>query len=862
MIHGDSELEANGYGEKSQLLRKLYKMGIPIPNGMLISAEDVSLIASGQLGIREEICSAKHGLYSLRSSSIGRYWGGVDAILNLGMTDQYAEELSKEIGEKGALVLYRRFIQSFSVSVYNIEPEIFENLFYDQMRLVDVSDENLLDLHSLKQIIVGSKNVFKDEIGFSFPQVLSEQLDAAIKSMARAWYRPSAKILRQVRGAPENAGMGLILQEMVLGIGKNLSGSGQINTIDESTGVKRLHGYFLPNSQGNDSVMGLRTPHLLTEKSRVSEGQTAPSFEILHPNALKSIRRVVKEISFSLGDVFNFQFTIENDVFYILDAHKAERSARASVKIAVELEKVGAISKQQALMKVEPHNLVEFLHPKIDPNVNKDIFAYGLPASPGASSGKLVFSSEAAALLKSKGESSILVRVETSPEDIRGMHASSGILTVRGGMTSHAAVIARGLGLPCVVGATDLKLNLSKKTVTTKIGQKFFEGDEITVDGTAGEAIVGRANMIQPEISGSFSTLMQWADEYRTIGVRGNVDNPNDAKLSKVFGVDGVGLCRTEHMFFAKNGLTVMREMILAGDSKNRDKALEKLLPIQRNDFLKLFTAMKGYPVTIRLLDPPLHEFLPHSLEDMQLVADSMKVPLAQVKKRAGELFEFNPMLGKRGVRLAISMPEIYEMQARAIFEAFTLANKNSCEDELSTLEIMIPLVSSNKEVELIKDRLNMIANEIGEMMRTRLEYKLGVVVETPRAALLATDLASACDFFSFGTNDLTQMTYGLSRDDAGRFMAEYLEKGVFLKDPFHSLDLEGVGELIKMASERGRIKNPNLILGLCGEHGGDPLSINFCKAVGLDYVSCSPYRVPIARLAAAQASILLGEKP
>ena len=854
-IYGQKEVSADAFGAKAKLLRKLYLIGVPIPDGVFIPIKEVSRIAKGKMNQNiTSVCGKKKCLFALRSSPKDRNWGGIDAVLNLGMCDAYTRQISSEIGIKRALQLYRRFIQSFSVNIYQLDPEVFENLLYDQMRLLDLDDERFLEEEDLRKIILSFKRVFKDEVGRDFPQSLSEQISLSIKAMAHAWYRESAKILRDVRGAPQDAGMGLILQEMVLGIGYPLSGSGQINTVDPKNGASRLQGYFLPESQGLGALAGDRTPYPLSESSRLQESLCEPTLENLHPSLYLEIESIVQKTIIALGDMFNFEFTIENGRLFILDAIPAERSAIASVKIAVNLHQIGAISKEAALLKVEPHNLVEFLHPRIDQSATKDVFALGLGASPGASSGKIVFSSEAASILQSKGEKAILVRVETSPEDIRGMHASVGVLTVSGGMTSHAAVIARGLGLPCVVGATELNLDLEKKIISTKDGRKFVEGDEITLNGTSGEAISGATTMVQPELSGAFSVLMGWADEIRTIGVRGNADTPLDAKLSKDFGVDGIGLCRTEHMFFEQEKLTVMREMILAKDEITRGKALKKLLPIQRESFVQIFEIMVGLPVTIRLLDPPLHEFLPYSKEDMKLVAESMNVPLVEVIQRSKQLIEFNPMLGKRGVRLGITMPEIYEMQARAIFEAAIIVNKRTKKSVVP--EIMIPLVSANREVELIKKRIEDIAYEIEKAERKKLNYKLGVVVETPRAALRAGDIASTCEFLSFGTNDLTQMTYGLSRDDAGRFMRDYIEKRVFVEDPFHSLDLEGVGELILIAARRGRKQNPNLVLGLCGEHGGDPNSIKFCKVAHFDYVSCSPFRVPIARLAAAQASI------
>lgn len=854
-IHGNTELQSSIYGAKAKQIRRLVNIGLPVPSGFFISKSlvaDLEDLTKRKISDRIENLS---GLYSLRASPNDRDWGSVDAILNLGMTDSYLEKLQFQVGKRGALEIYRRFIYNFSTSVYGLEPAMFEHIYYDQMRLMNVEDDSLLDDESLNIIVHASKRKFKDEVGYDFPQSLNDQVDLAFSAMSHAWYRPSAKILRTARGAPSDSGVGMILQEMVLGIGPQFSGAGQISSIDRETGESKLTGSFLPDSQGNDSTMGFRKPHRLSEGQRRAEGQMAPSLEFLDKNSFDIIKEVINETSIKLGEVFDFEFTITNNKLYFLDAIISERSARASVKVAVDLVTRGALTEEQALLKVAPYNLLEFLHPQISTNFVREVFGTGLPASPGAVSGRIVFSSQSANKVTSKGGAAILVRVETSPEDIAGIHDSVGVLTTRGGMTSHAAVIARGLGLPCVVGVSTLTMNILDKTMLSDDGRKFKEGDLITLDGTRGEVLEGSAEMTQPEISGSFLKLMRWADRYRSLGVRGNADTPQEAQLAKDFGADGIGLCRTEHMFFEQKRLLVMREMILANSELQRKGALAKLLPMQRDDFIKFFQIMKGQPVTIRLLDPPLHEFLPHSEAEMIIIADSMNMSLKYVVERSKELEEFNPMLGRRGVRLGITMPEIYEMQAKAIFEAAAYVAVE--EDHPITPEIMIPLVSTNQEVELIKKNISRVSDELWNKTAFRINYKLGVVVETPRAALRAGDLSGSSDFLSFGTNDLTQMTYGLSRDDAGRFMRDYLEKGVFPTDPFHSLDLEGVGELILIAVERSRQIKKNIELGLCGEHGGDPISIKFCLEADFNYVSCSPFRIPIARLAAAQASII-----
>ena len=854
-IHSKTELEAGAFGAKAQKIRQLVNIGLSIPTGFFISKNVVAHAGITAKKNISQIIGNLSGLYSLRASPTDRNWGSIDAILNLGMSDAYIKRLEVKVGKWGSLEIYKRFIHNFSISVYGLEPEIFEKICYDQMRLMNVEDESLLDEKALDSIVSLSKQKFREELGFEFPQSLQDQVDLAFSAMSMAWYRPSAKILRAARGAPDDAGLGMILQEMVLGIGKKFSGSGQINTVDPESGQCELTGCFLPNSQGNDARMGFRVPHTLSKKQMTTEKQTQPSLECLDSNSFNTIRDVIDKTAIKLGDFFDFEFTISNNVLYFLDATIAERSARASVRLAVDLVTKNALTEEQALLKIEPYNLIEFLHPQISSNSVREVFGVGLPASPGAISGQIVFSSQSAHLINLKGGAAILVRVETTPEDISGIHDSVGVLTSRGGMTSHAAVIARGLGLPCVVGVSTLSVNISEKNLLSDDGRTFKEGDLITLDGTVGEVLEGSVEMTQPEISGSFLKLMEWADRHRSLGVRANADTPQEAQLAKDFGADGIGLCRTEHMFFEQKRLLVMREMILAEGELDRRNALAKLLPMQRDDFIKFFQIMKGQPVTIRLLDPPLHEFLPHSEAEMVLIAKSMNVTLKYILDRSKDLEEFNPMLGKRGVRLGITMPEIYEMQARAIFEAAECVREEGGDQVVP--EIMIPLVSTDKEVELIKKSISSISEEIWPDIARRINYKLGVVVETPRAALKAQNLSELSDFLSFGTNDLTQMTYGLSRDDAGGFMRDYLEKGVFPNDPFHSLDLEGVGELILIAVKRSRAVKKQIELGLCGEHGGDPSSIRFCLDASFDYVSCSPFRIPIARLAAAQASII-----
>jgi pyruvate,orthophosphate dikinase len=696
---------------------------------------------------------------------------------------------------------------------------------------------------------------YAEEAGEAFPADASAQVEAAARAMARAWNAPSARILRRASGAPEDAGLGLIVQEVALGLGPGVSGAGYLQAVDERTGAPACAGVFLPQGQGQDARPGLPGVRRLTRAARLAAGEEAPSLEEISPDTLATLCAAADRAAMGLGDAYRIGFAVENGRVAILEARLVRRNGRAAVRIAVDLAGRGAIDRAQALLRIEPRCLVEHLHPQIDPAAARDVFGTGIAASPGAATGRIVFTAEAAQRAAAQDEASILVRVETSPEDIRGMHAARGVLTMRGGMTSHAAVIARGIGLPCVVGAGDLRLDFAGRALAAPDGRVFREGALVTLDGTRGEVMAGAPAMIPPELGGAFSELLDWADAARDLGVRANADTPAEARMARDFRVDGLGLCRTEHMFYADDRIAAMREMILADTDAARQSALDRLLPMQRADFVEIFEIMRGLPVTIRLLDPPLHEFLPSDPDEVAEFAASLGLPPADVTARARALSEINPMLGMRGVRLGITMPAIYDMQARAIFEAAIAVNRDARAPVVP--EVMIPLVSANREVELVKLRVDAIAAAVQAEQGATLTYKLGVMVETPRAALRAGDLAASSAFLSFGTNDLTQMTYGLSRDDAGRFMRAYVNQGVFAEDPFHSLDLEGVGELMLIAAKRGRARNPSLVLGLCGEHGGDPSSVRFSKLAGFDYVSCSPFRVPIARLAAAQASIL-----
>ncbi|MEE9453495.1 MAG: pyruvate, phosphate dikinase [Paracoccaceae bacterium] len=813
------DIDVARFGARAGRLAKLINLDLPVPDGVVLSTQTVAAIADGLPCPKLPETLLKTGLLCVRSSAIHPDWGGPSAILNIGMNDAYGA------GADSAMRAYCRFIQSYGVAVDNLDPELFENLYYAQLKRADVPDGSDLKDSDIAAMLTSFKTLYAAETGQAFPQDKMVQLNGAFGAMARAWNAPSASILRMAKGAPDDAGLALIVQDMAQGSGES-SHVGIVQMVDAQTGRAGISGQY--------------------------SGQPLTN---IAPDTLAALSEMSDRAAAGMGDAFQFKFTLTGGAIHLLDATAAKRTSRAAVRIAVDLANRGAISRNQALLRIDPQNLVAHLHSQIDPDAERQVFGTGLPASPGAATGKIVFTPEAAMASEAREEPCILVRVETSPEDIRGMHAAVGVLTMRGGMTSHAAVIARGLGLPCVVGAADLRLDLKNHVIRAENGQEFSAGDTITIDGTRGQAVIGAPKMIQPELGRAFVTLMDWADAVRTIGVRANADTPMDARVARDFKVDGIGLCRTEHMFFEADRITVMREMILANTEQERRATLERLLPMQRSDFMELFEIMRGLPVTIRLLDPPLHEFLPHDRDEIQALAKAMDIPLAQVMTRAAELKEYNPMLGKRGVRLGVTMPEIYEMQARAIFEAAVEVNRNA--DAPVVPEIMIPLVSANREVELVKERVDRIAIKVRAEKQVDLDFKLGVMVETPRAALRAGDLAKSAAFLSFGTNDLTQMTYGLSRDDAGRFMRDYINLGVYPEDPFHTLDLEGVGELLLMAAKRGRAENDNLTLGLCGEHGGDPASVRFCKLAGFDYVSCSPFRVPIARLAAAQASIL-----
>ncbi len=817
------------HGWRAKCLQRLVRLELPVPETVALPAQTVRAVASGhQVDVAAILAHFGEGaLVSVRPSPENPDWGGPATILNVGMNAARHARLVETHGQAAADALYLRFVQAYATHVARLDPDMFD---------AAPSAEALRD----------ALRVYELEMDEPFPQDAGRQLSEVLRSVARAWEGTTARLLRQAKGAPEAAALGLVVQEMAQGIGKGVSGSGVIQFVDPLTGLPQVTGRYLGQSQGRDA---LKT----TEAIYLTRDARGPSLEDIAPEIFADLVRHGAVCRQRLREEMQIEFTIEDGRLAVLDAVKVARSARAGLKIAVALAEDGIITEEEAVLRVAPRSLTEMLHPQVDPRGKRDVFVKGIAASPGAATGRIVFSSAAAQASAARGEPCILVRRETAPEDIRGMHSAVGVLTERGGMTSHAAVIGRGLGLPCIVGASDLKFDGKERTLTGPDGRVLREGDVITVDGTAGEALLGEADMLAPALDESFRTLLGWADRFRDIGIRANADTPADAATARQFEAQGIGLCRTEHMFFEDDRLVVMREMIFADTSKDRAAALARLLPMQREDFVQLFGIMQGLPVCIRLFDPPLHEFLPQSREGLRELAEALDRPLSEVVRRAEALSEFNPMLGMRGVRLGVVLPEIYDMQAQAIFEATVEVARAGAS---VVPEIMIPLVSARREVELVKTRIDAVAAKVRTKSGIEFAYKLGVMVETPRAALRAGEIAQHAAFLSFGTNDLTQMTYGLSRDDAGRFMNTYVQQGVFPEDPFHVLDVDGVGELLHIGAERGRKARPDLVLSVCGEHGGNPESIDFCRKAGFDYVSCSPYRVPLARLAAAHLAL------
>ncbi len=829
----------DGHGWRAKCLQRLVRLNLPVPPSVALPFASVHAIAQGWQPDTAAIL-ARFGadqLVSVRPSSENADWGGPGTILNIGMNDARHAALSSRHGAEAATAIYLRFIHTYAVHVARLDPDLFE--------------EDTACAATLRRAL----EAYRAETDEPFPQDPARQLADVLRSMARAWEGTSARLLRQAKGAPAEAGLGLVVQAMAQGLGGADSGTGVVQFVDIVTGRPQVTGRFRAGVQTRDQVAGDGALYLTRDPR-------GPSLEETRPEVFADLMAHGAACRERLRDEMQIEFTVDGGRLWVLDATRAPRSSRAAVRVAVALADDGVISREEAVTRVRPQALAELLHPQVDPRGPRDVVGRGIGASPGAARGRIVFTSADASASAARGDACILVRRETTPEDIRGMHAASAVLTERGGMTSHAAVIGRGLGLPCVVGASGLRIDTRARTITVPDGRVFAEGDSITVDGTRGEVLAGMVELLEPALDEAFHRLLEWADAVRDIGIRANADTPADARIARDFAAEGIGLCRTEHMFFEEDRLTAMREMIFADTAQDRRGALERLLPMQRADFIRLFAIMQGQPVCIRLFDPPLHEFLPHGREGLRNLADALDKPLSEITRRAEALAEYNPMLGMRGVRLGITMPEIYEMQARAIFEATIEASRKGAP---VVPEIMIPLVSARREVELVKARIDAVAAAVRVQRGARFDYRLGVMVETPRAALRAGEIAQHCDFLSFGTNDLTQMTYGLSRDDAGRFMSVYVQQGVFPEDPFHTLDVDGVGELLHIAADRGRAAREGLTLSICGEHGGNSESIAFCRAAKFDYVSCSPFRVPVARLAAAQlalADLGVGEDP
>ena len=864
----------NLLGGKGANLAEMCNLGLPVPPGFTITTEvctayyaggrafpdGLDAQVGGALGRVGEVVGAGFGdaanplLVSVRSGARASMPGMMDTVLNLGLNDETVEGLAAKSGDpRFAYDSYRRFIQMYSSVVLGLDHDDFEDILETRKEDRGYSLDTELGAGDWREIVAAYKERIAEELGEPFPQDVNEQLWGAVGAVFGSWRNARAETYRRLHNLPESWGTAVNVQAMVFGNTGEASATGVAFTRDPSTGAKALYGEFLVNAQGEDVVAGIRTPQNITEAARIDAGSDRPSLETLMPEACAELQAICDRLEAHYRDMQDLEFTIQDGTLWMLQTRAGKRTAKAALKIAVDMVGEGLITSREAVMRIEPSSLDQLLHPTIDPDAAREVLASGLPASPGAASGEIVFSPDEAEQLKAQGRSVILVRIETSPEDIHGMHAAEGILTARGGMTSHAAVVARGMGRPCVSGAGGIAIDYARGTMSC-LGTVLNKGDVITIDGSTGQVIRGRVAMLQPELTGDFAALMEWADEARRMGVRANAETPGDARAAREFGAEGIGLSRTEHMFFDADRIVAVREMILADDAEGRRKALEKLLPMQRQDFVALFEIMSGLPVTIRLLDPPLHEFLPHEDAEIAQVAKAMGADPAKLRARVIELSELNPMLGYRGCRLAISYPEIPDMQARAIFEAAIEAAKSTGKPVVP--EIMIPLIATRAEFDLLKARIDAVAAEVGRENGTTLEYLVGTMIELPRACLRAGDIAETAEFFSFGTNDLTQTTFGISRDDSARFLNEYTAKGIFEVDPFVSIDVEGVGEMVAIGVERGRAVRPDIKLGICGEHGGDPASIAFCESVGLDYVSCSPFRVPIARLAAAQAAL------
>ncbi len=878
-LFGDGKAEGkaqmrNLLGGKGAGLAEMANLGLPVPPGFTITTEvcthyyangnaypkDLEQQVAAGLAHIARITGKRFGdrenplLVSVRSGARASMPGMMDTVLNLGLNDETVEALARKSGDRRfAYDSYRRFITMYCDVVLGIDHHHFEELLDEHKDRNSLMLDTDLEADDWVELTGRYKERLEEEQGEPFPQDPHKQLWGAISAVFGSWMNQRAITYRRLHNIPESWGTAVNVQAMVFGNMGESSATGVAFTRNPSTGEKRLYGEFLINAQGEDVVAGIRTPQEITEAARQEAGSDKPSMEKAMPEAFKELTRIYGALEKHYRDMQDLEFTVEQGRLWMLQTRSGKRTAKAALKIAVELANEGLITRKEAVTRIDPGALDQLLHPTIDPDAERKVIATGLPASPGAASGEIVFSADDAETLRAQGKRVILVRVETSPEDIHGMHAAEGILTTRGGMTSHAAVVARGMGKPCVSGAGALRVDYAAATMSVA-GHTLREGDVITIDGSTGQVLAGRVPMIEPALSGEFATLMSWADQVRKLGVRANADTPADARVALKFGAEGIGLCRTEHMFFDEDRIRAVREMILADDEKSRRAALAKLLPMQRADFVELFEIMRGLPVTIRLLDPPLHEFLPHSEAEIAEVAAAMGADPKKLADRARDLHEFNPMLGFRGCRLALAYPEIAEMQARAIFEAAVAAGKRTGKPVVP--EVMVPLIATKAELDLVKASIDAMAEAVARETKTKVAYQVGTMIELPRAALRAGEIAESAEFFSFGTNDLTQTTYGISRDDAASFLNTYMARGILATDPFVSIDREGVGELMRIGVERGRKARPKLKVGICGEHGGDPASVAFCHELALDYVSCSPFRVPIARLSAAQAAL------
>jgi pyruvate,orthophosphate dikinase len=869
---GRSEMR-NLLGGKGANLAEMSNLGLPVPPGFTITTEvctayydngkqypaELKGQVEAALAQVEKLVGAKFGnldqplLVSVRSGARASMPGMMDTVLNLGLNDETVLALARRSGNpRFAWDSYRRFITMYSDVVLGVGHEHFEELLERHKDDQGFTLDTELGADDWRTLVGEYKNLVERELGRAFPQDVHDQLWGAIGAVFGSWMNQRAITYRPLHDIPASWGTAVNVQSMVFGNMGDDSATGVAFTRDPSTGERKYYGEYLINAQGEDVVAGIRTPQHLTKEAKEAQGSKLPSMQEAMPKTYNELVKVFQKLEKHYRDMQDIEFTVQGGKLWMLQTRSGKRTAKAAIRIAVEMVKEKLIAKDEAVSRIDPASLDQLLHPTPDPKAKREVIARGLAASPGAASGKAVFSADEAEAAAARDEAVILVRIETSPEDIHGMHAAKGILTARGGTTSHAAVVARGMGRPCVSGASGIRIDYAARSFTAgSITVK--EGDIITIDGSTGDVILGKLAMIEPELSGDFAELMTWADKLRRLKVRANAETPLDAEIARRFGAEGIGLCRTEHMFFDEERITAVREMILAGDSEGRRKALAKILPMQRDDFDKLFTIMAGLPVTLRLLDPPLHEFLPQTDKDFERVAKDTGVSVALLRQRKNALHEANPMLGHRGCRLGISYPEIYEMQARAIFEAAVAVGQRS--GKAVEPEVMIPLVATRRELDILKGRIDAVAKAVAAETGKKVKYLTGTMIELPRAALRAGEIAETAEFFSFGTNDLTQTTFGISRDDAAMFLDDYLRQGIVERDPFQSLDQDGVGELVRIASERGRKTREKLKLGICGEHGGDPESVKFCHRAGLDYVSCSPYRVPIARLAAAQAA-------